>query len=53
MGAVKISSQHANFMENIGKATYEDVKNMVLFVQKKVYEKFQITLEPEVKFYEW
>tara|TARA_A100001015_G_scaffold271460_1_gene325076 strand:- start:2146 stop:3006 length:861 start_codon:yes stop_codon:yes gene_type:complete len=52
MGGVKLSSQHANFMENLGLATYEDVKNMVSFVQKKIVEKFQIKLEPEVKFYE-
>ena len=51
-GSVKISSQHANFMENTGLATYEEVKDMVLFIQQKVYEKFQIKLEPEVKFYE-
>lgn len=49
---VKISNQHANFMENVGDATYNDVKNMVLLIQKKVFDKFQIKLEPEVKFYE-
>ncbi len=49
---VKISNQHANFMENVGDATYNDVKNMILFIQKKVFDKFQIKLEPEVKFYE-
>ena len=38
-------------MENSG-STYEDVKNMVSYVQEKVYEKFHIFLEPEVKFYE-
>ena len=36
-------------MINEGNASYEDICNMIQFVQKKVQNQFNITLEPEVK----
>ncbi|MDI6839359.1 MAG: UDP-N-acetylmuramate dehydrogenase [bacterium] len=47
-GDAQVSSKHANFIVNIGNATYKDVKTLISDVQHKVYEKFRIYLEPEL-----
>ena len=50
VGGAQISEKHCGFVVNTGDATAEDVKNLIEEVQKKVREKFGVTLEPEVKF---
>lgn len=50
VGGAKVSELHAGFVINIGNATANDVKNLIAQVQKKVKDKFNVELEPEVKF---
>ncbi len=45
---VQVSDQHANFFINHEKASCEDVRSMIGLIQKDVYAKFKIRLEPEV-----
>jgi UDP-N-acetylmuramate dehydrogenase len=49
-GDAQISQKHANFIINKGNARAEDVRKLIAFVQKEVYEKTKIILEPEVIF---
>ncbi|MBP3502762.1 MAG: UDP-N-acetylmuramate dehydrogenase [Clostridia bacterium] len=50
IGEAQISNIHAGFVVNKGNATAEDVLNLIEYVKKKVYEKFnkEIKLEIEV-----
>jgi UDP-N-acetylmuramate dehydrogenase len=48
-GQVKISEKHANFFVNLGDATFDQLQEMVQFVQKRVYDTYHVRLEPEVK----
>lgn len=50
IGGAKISEKHANFIVNLGDAKAGDVLELIVLAQKKVYERFGIFLEPEVKF---
>lgn len=50
LGGVEISSKHANFIVNRGGGTAEEFRALVRTVQKKIYEREGIVLEPEVKF---
>ena len=45
---VKISEQHANFMENVSDASFEAVTDMISFIQDRVYESFKVQLLTEV-----
>lgn len=49
VGGAMVSSKHANFIVNTGKATSKDVIAVMEKVIKMVQEKFGVTLEPEVK----
>lgn len=49
VGGAQVSEKHCGFVINRGNATAADVKKLMEDVQKKVYEKFGVTLEPEVK----
>ena len=44
-----MSEKHCGFVINRGDATAADVKRLMEEVQRKVYEKYGVTLEPEVK----
>jgi UDP-N-acetylmuramate dehydrogenase len=46
-----LSEDHANIVINKGEATYSDFETLKNEAQKKVSEKFNINLEPEVKFW--
>lgn len=46
---VEISSKHAGFIVNNGKSTAEDMLHVINIAKKAVKEKFNITLEEEVK----
>ena len=49
MGQAMISDRHANFIINLGKATAEEVIDLMELVERKIYEKKGISLEREVK----
>lgn len=49
IGGAKVSEKHCGFIINTGNATAKDVCALIEFVKNAVYEKFQVTLEPEVK----
>lgn len=49
IGGAEISAKHANFIVNTGKATASDILELMQLAQKKVFDKFNINLEPEVK----
>jgi UDP-N-acetylmuramate dehydrogenase len=44
-----VSTKHANFVVNYNKATAKDIYDVIHDVQKKVYDRFGIKLELEVK----
>ena len=50
VGGAQVSEKHCGFVINTGDAVAEDVWNLIHDVQDKVYDKFQVKLEPEVKF---
>ena len=49
-GAAEVSQKHANFIVNRGGATAKDVRGLIVQVQRVVYEKTGVVLEPEVVF---
>ncbi len=49
VGDAQVSTKHANFIVNRGRATAEDILRLMDIVQEAVFKKFNITLEPEVK----
>ncbi len=48
-GNAQVSEKHAGFVVNLGGATAEDVMTVIRDVQKAVYEKSGVMLEPEVR----
>lgn len=49
-GRAKVSEKHANFIENQGGATAADIRRLIEHVQRMVYDRFEIELQPEVVF---
>ncbi len=49
VGDAEISTKHANFFINRGHATANDVVQLIKLTQAKVFEKFNIKLELEIK----
>lgn len=49
IGGAQISNSHANFIVNTGDAKAKDVLDLIKLAKTKVYEKFNIKLELEVK----
>lgn len=49
MGGACVSNRHANFIINAGQAKAGDVLRLMAHIRKKVKDKFNITLEPEIK----
>ena len=49
VGGAQVSEKHCGFVINRGGATAADVDALMREVQRRVYEKFQVELEPEVK----
>jgi UDP-N-acetylmuramate dehydrogenase len=47
-GAAEVSRMHANFIENHGGATAEDVLTLIRRIQQIIEDKYGITLVPEV-----
>ena len=50
MGRVMVSDQHANFIENLGEASYSEVTDLILYIKQTVMQKTFIELETEVQF---
>ncbi|QER41667.1 UDP-N-acetylmuramate dehydrogenase [Thermodesulfobacterium sp. TA1] len=50
VGEAEISKKHANFIVNLGKAKAKEVLELMKIARNKVWEKFRVSLEPEVKF---
>ena len=51
-GDAYISDKHCNFFVNKNQASFEDMKNLINYVTKKVLEKTGISLEREIKILE-
>lgn len=49
VGDAQVSELHSGFIVNKGNATATDIIQLMELVQKKVYEKFGVNLEPEVR----
>ncbi|WP_269623943.1 UDP-N-acetylmuramate dehydrogenase [Prochlorococcus marinus] len=49
IGGAEISKIHSNFIINSNKASSYDVKELIKFIQKKVFNSYGILLETEVK----
>lgn len=52
-GGAMISDKHANFIINVGNATGEDVRNLILYTQNKIKEKYNVDLKLEQEFVNW
>ena len=49
VGNAEISTHHANFFINHGGASASDITALIRLARRKVFEKFDIELELEVK----
>ena len=49
IGGAQVSTLHCGFVVNNGDATAKDVYDLIRHVQKTVFKKFNVMLEPEVK----
>jgi UDP-N-acetylenolpyruvoylglucosamine reductase len=49
VGGARFSEKHANFVENAGEATTADVIALMAEGRRRVRERFDVTLEPEVQ----
>ena len=49
VGGARVSLKHANFIENFNNATFDDVVGLIKHIKTKVFEKYSIDLEVEIK----
>ncbi len=49
VGGAQVSEKHTGFVVNMGGASAADVRQLIAEVQQRVYERFEVRLEPEVK----
>jgi UDP-N-acetylmuramate dehydrogenase len=49
VGGAGFSAKHANFIENHGEASTADVVAVMAEGRRRVQERFEVTLEPEVQ----
>jgi UDP-N-acetylenolpyruvoylglucosamine reductase len=49
VGGARLSPKHANFVENTGGATTEDILGVMAEARRRVHERFGVVLEPEVQ----
>ena len=52
VGDAAISTKHAGFAVNLGSAIASDVKELLKQVSDRVFEQFEIRLEPEIRIWE-
>ncbi len=50
VGGAMVSKKHAGFVINAGGATATEIYQLIAHIKKTVKEKFQVELEPEVRF---
>ncbi|MGN0961886.1 MAG: UDP-N-acetylmuramate dehydrogenase [Christensenellales bacterium] len=50
MGGAMVSNKHANFIINTGKATAQEIYDLIKIIKKRVWDKTQIELQTEIKF---
>jgi UDP-N-acetylmuramate dehydrogenase len=50
IGGAMVSLKHANFIENTGAATADDIRRLIGHVQQQVWQAHKVLLEPEVQF---
>lgn len=48
VGEAKVSEKHANFIINLGRAKPKDICKLIEKIKRKVYNKFDITLQEEI-----
>jgi UDP-N-acetylmuramate dehydrogenase len=53
IGGVSISTKHCNFIVNDMDGSAQDVMDLIKFVEVKVFNKFNITLEREMELFNW
>jgi len=49
VGGARFSPKHANFVENPGEATTQDILDLMAEGRRRVHDAFGVTLEPEVQ----
>jgi len=49
IGGARVSEKHAGFIVNYNGATAKDVLDLIKYIKQKVYEKFGIKIEEEIK----
>ena len=52
-GGARVSDKHCGFIINVGGATAQDVRDVILEVQERVKDRFGVNLETEVLFLGW
>lgn len=50
VGGAQVSEKHCGFVINTGQATSADIRRLMEQIQARVWEQFQVRLEPEVRF---
>ena len=50
VGNVKISLEHANFIVNTGRGTAKEIRELITYVKKRIYDQFSIELEEEIEY---
>ena len=50
IGDAAVSLKHKGFVINKGEATTKDIIDLICHIQKTVYQKYNVVLEPEVQF---
>jgi len=53
IGGAQVSNKHANFIINVGNATGSDIRNLIKYIQEKVYNEYEIKLELEQIIIDW
>jgi UDP-N-acetylmuramate dehydrogenase len=48
IGYAQVSEKHPNFIINLGQASFNDVYQLIDYVQKTIQDKFEVILEPEI-----
>lgn len=50
IGGAQVSNKHCGFVVNTGNATAADIREVIEEVQERVWERFHVSLEPEIIF---
>ena len=52
IGGAMVSEKHAGFIVNTGDATAKDVMDLIKYIKDKIYERYGVEIEEEIKFVE-